>query len=161
MDDVATVTANGVGARLPVRKQNVAEVFGIGPRTLWIVLLFAYAFVASRIPVWILLQPRDYINSHQLFIALGVIFLGLAIGLDRIDAPVLNTALPFGAGVPSSIAVDERRAAPGSAAMRVFETARPVVGDRGTATPGDQAHQPVELRWLQAGERVDQLRARG
>jgi carbon starvation protein len=85
-----------VGLANPIELDNIAAVFGMGPRTMWILLLFMYAFVASRIPVWVLLQPRDYINSHQLFIALGVIFLGLAIGLDRIVAPALNTNLPEG-----------------------------------------------------------------
>jgi carbon starvation protein len=83
-----------VGNEFPIELDAIAESFGIGARTLWIVLLFAYAFVASRIPVWILLQPRDYINSHQLFIALGVIFLGLLIGFDRIVAPAVTTGLP-------------------------------------------------------------------
>jgi carbon starvation protein len=85
-----------VGAAYPIELDNAAEALGMGPRTLWIVLLFLYAFVASRIPVWVLLQPRDYINSHQLFIALGVIFLGVIIGFDRIVAPAINTALPEG-----------------------------------------------------------------
>jgi carbon starvation protein len=83
-----------VGNANPITIDAAAEMFGIGPRTLWIVLLFGYALVASRIPVWVLLQPRDYINSHQLFIALGVIFLGVAVGMNRIEAPVLNTDLP-------------------------------------------------------------------
>jgi carbon starvation protein len=85
-----------VGAAYPIELDNIAAALGMGPRTLWIILLFLYAFVASRIPVWVLLQPRDYINSHQLFIALAVIFLGLLVGLDRIVAPALNTALPEG-----------------------------------------------------------------
>jgi carbon starvation protein len=85
-----------VGNRYPIELDNLAAALGMGPRTLWIVLLFAYAFIASRIPVWVLLQPRDYINSHQLFIALGVIFLGLLVGLDRIVAPALTTGLPEG-----------------------------------------------------------------
>jgi carbon starvation protein len=85
-----------VGRAFPIELDNLAAAVGMGPRTLWIVLLFLYAFVASRIPVWILLQPRDYINSHQLFIALAVIFLGLIVGLDRIVAPALNTGLPEG-----------------------------------------------------------------
>jgi carbon starvation protein len=85
-----------VGNAYPIELDGLAEAVGVGPRTLWIVLLFAYAFVASRIPVWILLQPRDYINSHQLFIALGVIFLGLLVGFDRIVAPAINTGLPEG-----------------------------------------------------------------
>jgi carbon starvation protein len=85
-----------VGNAYPIELDNAAELFGIGPRTMWILLLFLYAFIASRIPVWVLLQPRDYINSHQLFIALAVIFLGLIVGLDRIVAPALQTSLPEG-----------------------------------------------------------------
>jgi carbon starvation protein len=52
--------------------------------------LFIYTFVASRLPVWMLLQPRDYINSHQLFIALGIIGLGMLVGWNTIVAPMVN-----------------------------------------------------------------------
>jgi len=45
----------------------------------WIYLLLAYAFVASVLPVWLLLQPRDYINSFQLYFALATLFVGLGI----------------------------------------------------------------------------------
>ncbi len=38
-----------------------------------------YCFVASVLPVWTLLQPRDYINSHQLMLALGLLILGLVV----------------------------------------------------------------------------------
>ena len=79
-----------VGQRYPVDLTSLAEVFGMEPRTLWVILLFAYTFVASRLPVWMLLQPRDYINSHQLFIALGVIGLGMLVGWNTIFAPVVN-----------------------------------------------------------------------
>src|SRR5690606_17604843 len=85
-----------VGNAVPIEIDGVAAALGMGARTLWILILFAYAFIASRIPVWVLLQPRDYINSHQLFIALGVIFLALIIGFDRISAPAVNTSLPEG-----------------------------------------------------------------
>ena len=79
-----------VGQQYPVDLTTVAGAFGMEPRTLWVILLFAYTFVASRLPVWILLQPRDYINSHQLFIALGVIGLGMLVGWNMIVAPVVN-----------------------------------------------------------------------
>jgi carbon starvation protein len=85
-----------VGSAFPVSIAPVAEAVGLEERTVWILVLFAYAFVASRIPVWILLQPRDYINSHQLFIALAVIFGGLLVGFDRIVAPAVRTGLPEG-----------------------------------------------------------------
>ena len=86
-----------VGQRFPITAvADLSVQLGFQPRTLWVVIMFVYAFIASRIPVWVLLQPRDYINSHQLFIALGVIFLGVAVGFDRMVAPVLNTNLPEG-----------------------------------------------------------------
>lgn len=43
----------------------------------WVVVLLLYSYVASVLPVWILLQPRDYINSLQLLTALGLIVVGL------------------------------------------------------------------------------------
>ena len=79
-----------VGQQVPVDLAPVAEAMGMDARTLWILLLFAYTFVASRLPVWMLLQPRDYINSHQLFIALGVIGLGMLVGWNTIVAPAVN-----------------------------------------------------------------------
>ncbi|MDB4393811.1 carbon starvation protein A [Rhodopirellula sp.] len=43
----------------------------------WVVILLAYSYFASVLPVWSLLQPRDYINSLQLITALGLVVLGL------------------------------------------------------------------------------------
>ncbi|MGI8948139.1 MAG: carbon starvation CstA family protein [Ornithinimicrobium sp.] len=80
-----------VGQQYPVDIAPLAEGLGIdNTRNLWIIIMFAYAFIASRLPVWILLQPRDYINSHQLFIALGVVALGVLVGWSTIVAPLVN-----------------------------------------------------------------------
>ena len=57
----------------------------------WIVFLFVYSAVASLLPVWLLLQPRDLINSHQLLVGLGLLFLGLFIAQPEIDAPAIRT----------------------------------------------------------------------
>ncbi|NND98135.1 MAG: carbon starvation protein A, partial [Pirellulaceae bacterium] len=43
----------------------------------WVLILLAYSYVASVLPVWTLLQPRDYINSLQLITALGLVVVGL------------------------------------------------------------------------------------
>jgi carbon starvation protein len=43
----------------------------------WVVVLLGYSYVASVLPVWTLLQPRDYVNSLQLISALALIMLGL------------------------------------------------------------------------------------
>ncbi|MDP8210187.1 MAG: carbon starvation protein A [Candidatus Stygibacter australis] len=43
---------------------------------IWAIILLIYAFIASILPVNKLLQPRDYINSHELFIVMILIVLG-------------------------------------------------------------------------------------
>ena len=45
----------------------------------WVAVLLGYAFLASVLPVWLLLQPRDYINSFQLYFALIALLLGVII----------------------------------------------------------------------------------
>ncbi len=49
------------------------------PVWLWTGILLAYCYIASVIPVWVLLQPRDYINSLQLISSLGLILIGLGV----------------------------------------------------------------------------------
>ena len=46
---------------------------------IWTLVLFVYCFIASVLPVWTLLQPRDFINSHELIVALVLLIVGLAI----------------------------------------------------------------------------------
>jgi len=80
-----------VGNLYPVDITPLADGLGFAqPRDLWVIILFVYTFVAARLPVWVLLQPRDYINSHQLFIALAIIFGGVLVGMNTIVAPVFN-----------------------------------------------------------------------
>jgi carbon starvation protein len=47
------------------------------PLWLWTAVLLAYCYFASVMPVWVLLQPRDYINSLQLISSLGLVLLSL------------------------------------------------------------------------------------
>jgi len=49
------------------------------PIIAWVALLLVYAYIASVLPVWLLLQPRDYINALQLLSALGLVVVGLVI----------------------------------------------------------------------------------
>ncbi len=65
-----------------------------GVRAGWVIILFVYAFFASVLPVWLLLQPRDYINSHQLFVALGIISAAILITNPEVIAPAINRNLP-------------------------------------------------------------------
>ena len=56
----------------------------------WIVLLLAYAYVASVLPVWLLLQPRDYINSFALYAGLGLMYIGLFVARPEMVAPAVQ-----------------------------------------------------------------------
>ncbi len=49
------------------------------PVVIWTVALLIYCFVASVLPVWLLLQPRDFVNSHQLVLALIILVAGLTV----------------------------------------------------------------------------------
>lgn len=58
----------------------------------WSVILFIYVFFASTLPVQKLLQPRDYINSHQLLVAMLFLILGIFIAHPDFSAPAINQA---------------------------------------------------------------------
>lgn len=51
----------------------------LNPVVIWTVVLLVYCFIASVLPVWVLLQPRDFINSQQLFIALALLLAGIGV----------------------------------------------------------------------------------
>ncbi len=56
----------------------------------WMLFLLVYSFVASVLPVHILLQPRDYINGHQLVVGLFLMVTGLFIVRPEVVAPAIN-----------------------------------------------------------------------
>jgi carbon starvation protein len=70
--------------------------FGLGAGGGWVLILFAYAAVASLLPVWLLLQPRDYINGLQLFVGLIIMYAAVVVASPTIVAPAINANLPAG-----------------------------------------------------------------
>ena len=56
-------------------------------RNIWITVIFAYAFIASITPVWILLRPRDYLSAIQMILILGLGFVAFFIARPVISAP--------------------------------------------------------------------------
>ena len=72
-----------------------ATLFGseTNQKLFWSIALLIYAYVASVLPVWLLLQPRDFINSHQLIVGLGGLFLGIAIVHPPVVAPAFNVGV--------------------------------------------------------------------
>ena len=53
--------------------------------------------MASLLPVWLLLQPRDFINSHQLFVGLALLFTGIFVVWPEFDAPAVAVRTEDGA----------------------------------------------------------------
>ncbi len=72
----------------------------------WCLVLFVYVFFASTIPVHKLLQPRDYINSHQLLVAMLLLLIGLFVAHPVISAPAINpAALAEGSDIPAMMPI--------------------------------------------------------
>ncbi|PSJ42543.1 carbon starvation CstA family protein [Zobellella taiwanensis] len=83
-----------VGPSMPLA---LPEVFlGLTDKAQWIILLFVYAAIASLLPVWMLLQPRDYINGLQLFVGLGLLYGAVLISAPDVVAPAFNSDVPEG-----------------------------------------------------------------
>lgn len=89
-----------IGDKVPVVLDE--NFLGIGPHAFWIIVLFVYGAIASTLPVWLLLQPRDYINGVQLFIGLALLYTSVLIGTimstdaTKVVAPFWNTNTPDG-----------------------------------------------------------------
>ena len=94
-----------VSSRVPALQIDLVKYFGGAENTVlfglsgvsmaffvWIIILMVYVYIASTLPVWKLLQPRDYINSHQLVVGLFILYAGLVLLQPEITAPAMNGA---------------------------------------------------------------------
>ena len=76
-----------VGTKGPLDLVARLGLSATGAQTAWTLVLLAYCFLASTLPVWLLLQPRDYLNSYLLYAMMALGFLGVfaaapAVNLD-------------------------------------------------------------------------------
>ena len=88
-----------LGDRVPVSLPET--VLGLPANAVWIIVLFVYAAIASILPVWLLLQPRDYINGLQLFVGLGLLYGSVLLAGPDMVAPAFNDNVPE--GTPSMV----------------------------------------------------------
>ena len=95
---VSVGMTTSVGFVLMLASIGVALVIGQPDlaRGSWILILLGYAFAASVLPVWLLLQPRDYLNSLLLYLGLGAAYVGFFLMSPTFAAPAIDTA-PAGA----------------------------------------------------------------
>jgi carbon starvation protein len=86
-----------LGSMFPV---GFNSFLGLPATGFWVIVLLIYAFFASTLSVKTLLQPRDYINAWQLFIAMGLLAAGTItisfLGKGAMVAPAINPVLPAG-----------------------------------------------------------------
>ncbi|GGO74799.1 carbon starvation CstA family protein [Bowmanella pacifica] len=78
-----------VGSDMPLALPT--EMFGLTDKANWIIILFIYAAIASLLPVWMLLQPRDFINGMQLLVGLVLLYGAVFVSMPDITAPAFNT----------------------------------------------------------------------
>lgn len=56
----------------------------------WHLIIFAYIFVASVVPVWALLQPRDYLNSYLLVAMIAGAVVGIFVTNPTVNLPAFT-----------------------------------------------------------------------
>jgi len=76
-----------LGQKIPLN--NIPAILGDKAKT-WDIVLIAYCFIASVTPVWILLQPRDYLCSFLLYASVIGGFLGILLGGLPLHYPVFT-----------------------------------------------------------------------
>ena len=86
------------GSLMPL---ELSALFGSSAQANWIIILFVYAAIASMLPVWVLLQPRDFINGLQLCVGLILLYGAVFLFMPDISAPAFNNHL--GKNAPSII----------------------------------------------------------
>jgi carbon starvation protein len=81
-----------LGFKKPIELQDfhVAEAH---VKSVWLVVLILYGVIASVLPVWVLLQPRDYIATWILIAGMGMGFVGIAWVHPAMNAPAFTGAM--------------------------------------------------------------------
>lgn len=83
-----------LGLRFPLTFPSTGmQIFGLSfsPQTLWLLILAIYICVASIAPVWILLQPRDYLSSFLLYGLMFAGIIGICVARPALQLPVFTS----------------------------------------------------------------------
>lgn len=79
-----------LGQQIPLPADKIPAFVLGSPAKTWCVILLVYCFIASTTPVWILLQPRDYLSSFLLYASVIGGVLGILIGGFKIEYPAFK-----------------------------------------------------------------------
>jgi len=61
------------------------------PKSVWLLLIFGYIFTASVLPIWVLGQPRNYLNSFLLIAMIIAAFAGVVFTSPKIEIPAFTS----------------------------------------------------------------------
>ncbi|MDD5326571.1 MAG: carbon starvation CstA family protein [Phycisphaerae bacterium] len=79
-----------LGQQMPINAEAINGVIAWDPKKVWSVVLIIYCFLASTLPVWFLLQPRDYLSSFLLYGSVLGGFAGILLGGLQINYPAFK-----------------------------------------------------------------------
>lgn len=79
-----------VGQYIPLDLSAMLDTTPATAQKVWGVALLAYCFVASVLPMWLLLQPRGHLGGYFLYVALFGGALGLILSGDRVQYPAFT-----------------------------------------------------------------------
>ena len=79
-----------LGTKYPLDLVSMCGVTAVVARNIWITILMLYVFVASVLPVWLLLQPRDYLNSYLLYAMMIAGVLGIFVAAPYFVMPAFT-----------------------------------------------------------------------
>jgi carbon starvation protein len=79
---VLLVSAIAIGLNAPITSLSVHN---------WTYIVFVYILIASVVPVWSLLQPRDYLNSFLLIFMIAAAVIGILVAHPTMELPVLTS----------------------------------------------------------------------
>jgi carbon starvation protein len=86
------------GQLLPISADSLRSLVGWPPARTWSMVLIVYCLVASVTPVWMLLQPRDYLSSFLLYASVAAGLLGILLGGFELQFPAFITWNAAGVG---------------------------------------------------------------
>jgi carbon starvation protein len=80
-----------------VQDSSLADAFTLTPQQL-VIALVVYGFLASVLPVWMLLAPRDYLSTFMKIGAIGLLAVGVLVSAPVLQAPALTKFASTGTG---------------------------------------------------------------
>ncbi len=91
-----------IGGMFPIDLAAAMQGYAENPveaaQTLWTLAILGYCFLASTLPVWMLLQPRDYLNSYLLYAMIAVGLAGVAVAQPEVKMEAFTAFETAGRG---------------------------------------------------------------